>query len=72
MNDEQECRRATLARNAAGSVQRCTCGTLHLSIGPATLRLPSNALGALRDLLRNAAEAASSGSEAPPARGLPH
>ena len=69
--DGKTCRRATLARNGAGSVQRCTCGTVHLTIGPATLRLPPEAVAALRELLSDAAAVMARAGGRSPDR-LPH
>ena len=61
-----ECRRTTLAEGRAGRVELCSCGTVHLSIGGVTVRLPAAAVRALRDMLDEAmrmdpAEAASRG-----------
>lgn len=33
------CARRTLARGTAGSIELCRCGTIHLMMGPLTLRL---------------------------------
>lgn len=41
------CSREILARSPIGSVERCTCGALHLSIGALSLRLDPNVLRAI-------------------------
>ena len=45
------CRRKTLAESPVGRLDLCTCGTVHLAVGPVTMRLPTGAVAALRDLL---------------------
>lgn len=34
-----DCERETLAASCVGFVERCTCGSLHLGIGPVTIRV---------------------------------
>lgn len=52
-----DCRRKTLAASAVGRLELCTCGTVHLLVGPVTLRFPTGAIAALRDLLDEALRA---------------
>jgi hypothetical protein len=40
-----------LAGNGACNVGQCTCGMLHVTVGPLTLRLEPGAAGTLRDVL---------------------
>lgn len=39
MSDRHTCGRELLARGCVGSVERCSCGTLHIGLGPFSLRL---------------------------------
>lgn len=49
------CRERTiLAKADIGRLELCSCGTVHLSIGPITMRLPAAAIPRLRDLLETA------------------
>jgi hypothetical protein len=34
-----ECRRETIAKGPGSAVERCTCGSIHLTIGAVTVRL---------------------------------
>jgi hypothetical protein len=34
-----ECRRETIAKGPGSAVERCTCGSIHLTIGAMTVRL---------------------------------
>jgi hypothetical protein len=45
------CRRRLLAQRDAVSLERCSCGTLHLTLGAITLRLTADACVDLRGLL---------------------
>ena len=45
--DGRECHRRLLARSGPAEVAACTCGHLHLSVGPVTLRLDEGVLHAL-------------------------
>jgi hypothetical protein len=45
------CRRRLLAQREAASLERCSCGTLHLTLGAITLRLTAEACLDLRHLL---------------------
>jgi hypothetical protein len=45
------CRRRLLAQREAVSLERCSCGTLHLTLGAITLRLTADACLDLRGLL---------------------
>ncbi len=49
-----ECKRHILARNAMGSVEGCSCGAVHLCLGPFTLRLEVPAFLALGELILQA------------------
>jgi hypothetical protein len=41
--------RATLADGPVARIERCACGTIHLSVGGVTLRLHADAFDALCD-----------------------
>lgn len=51
MTETNPCRRELLARSETASVERCACGTVHLTIGPLTLRLPPSAVESLASTL---------------------
>lgn len=44
---DPRCARTNLAVTESCLVQRCSCGHIHLSIGPITLRLPPEAIAGL-------------------------
>ena len=67
MNETNPCRRELLARSETASVERCACGTVHLTIGPLTLRLPPSALSSLASTLYESA-CVLRASESEPAR----
>lgn len=48
--------RTTLVSNGPFRVERCPCGTVHLTIGAVTVRLPPAALEPLTDTLMRAAD----------------
>lgn len=48
------CQQTLLSRGASAQLTRCSCGHLHLSLGPVTLRLEE---AALRDAFGTLAEA---------------
>ena len=56
------CCRTLLARGPSAEVARCSCGHIHLSLGPMTIRLDEETLHAvwhtMGDALRALAEAA--------------
>lgn len=66
------CCRTLLARSPCAEVTRCSCGHVHLSLGPVTIRLDEDTLHAawhtLGDALRALAEAR---HEAPVVDGQP-
>lgn len=43
----QGCGKTVLARGPCAEVTRCTCGHLHLAMGPVTLRLEEDVLRAI-------------------------
>ncbi|RKI62191.1 hypothetical protein D7X55_22345 [Corallococcus sp. AB049A] len=43
----QGCCRSVLARGPCAEVTRCSCGHIHLAVGPVTLRLEEDVLRAL-------------------------
>lgn len=45
------CSRTVLARGPIGSVERCTCGSIHLCVGPLSLRLETAAFLSLCDVV---------------------
>lgn len=42
MNDKHVCFRQLLSHGSLASIERCSCGTLHLVMGPFTLRLSAD------------------------------
>ncbi|WP_223632278.1 hypothetical protein [Corallococcus sp. EGB] len=50
----QGCCRAVLARGPCAEVTRCSCGHIHLAVGPVTLRLEEDVLRALGHTLMEA------------------
>jgi hypothetical protein len=50
----QGCCRAVLARGPCAEVTRCSCGHIHLAVGPVTLRLEEDVLRALGHTLLEA------------------
>jgi hypothetical protein len=48
------CERRVLAEAPVGRLELCDCGTVHLAVGAVTLRLPTAAIPALRELLDDA------------------
>lgn len=63
-----------LAGNGACNVGQCTCGMLHVTVGPLTLRLEPGAAETLRDVLSAALTAIAEPRAARPsgAGGSPH
>lgn len=51
------CSRRTLAVGDFAVVERCTCGSVHLTIGAVTLRLAASAIAPLADTLAEATHA---------------
>ncbi|MBX3185293.1 MAG: hypothetical protein KIT72_16520 [Polyangiaceae bacterium] len=43
-NREHTCHRTRVAESGMATVEACSCGTLHLNLGPLTLRLTREAL----------------------------
>ncbi|RKH59528.1 hypothetical protein D7V93_14715 [Corallococcus llansteffanensis] len=50
----QGCCRAVLAQSPCAEVTRCSCGHIHLAVGPVTLRLEEDVLRALGHTLLEA------------------
>ncbi len=48
---KSECRRRVLARNSTAMLEACACGSLHLSLGPMTLRLDAGAAQEIANVL---------------------
>ena len=51
----RECHRETLAESPVGSVDLCSCGSVHLCVGPVSLRIDPQAfleLGRMVDVAR--------------------
>lgn len=61
------CGRTLLASSATCRIERCACGTLHVSLGPMTLRLEREAASDLAVTLLSAVHAADA-----PRRPRPH
>lgn len=63
------CRRTVLASGPSAEVARCTCGHLHLSVGPVTLRMDEDTLHAawhtMGDALRSLTEPLETAEPAP-------
>ena len=57
MIDSKSCTRRTLAASDFTRVERCSCGSVHVTIGAVTLRLASSAIPALAATLGDAARA---------------
>lgn len=53
MNDTH-CRRKRLAESSVAMVEQCTCGKLHLHVGPVTLHFERDAFAALVHTLETA------------------
>lgn len=54
--DTDGCTRRTLATSEGCKVEECDCGTLHLTLGPVTLRLEREAVKDLHGTLASALE----------------
>lgn len=53
-----ECHRTVLSgKRGLGSVEQCSCGSIHVTIGAVTLRVAACALPALAELLTEGASA---------------
>jgi len=52
--ESRSCTRKTLATGEFGMVERCGCGSIHLTIGAVTLRLAPDVLPVLAGLLADA------------------
>ncbi len=39
MSDRSDCLREVISQSCVATIERCTCGTLHLVFGPFSLRL---------------------------------
>ncbi|RKH16616.1 hypothetical protein D7Y13_04090 [Corallococcus praedator] len=61
----QECCRAVLARGPCAEVTRCSCGHIHLAVGPVTLRLEEDVLRALGHTLLEAIHHLEAASQQP-------
>ncbi|MGE6759765.1 hypothetical protein ACQKGO_17245 [Corallococcus interemptor] len=61
----QGCCRAVLARGPCAEVTRCSCGHIHLAVGPVTLRLEEDVLRALGHTLVEAIHQLESPHEEP-------
>lgn len=51
------CSRRLLAKHPIAQLEACTCGSVHLVLGPLTLRLTPDAVGVLADLFESARRA---------------
>ncbi len=65
MNDGHTCFRQTIARGCVVQVERCTCGTLHLVLGPFSLRLSPQHFRSLLGTLHEAQSALDQRTEDP-------
>ncbi|ATB31694.1 hypothetical protein [Melittangium boletus] len=61
------CCRTILARGPSAEVARCSCGHIHLSIGPVTIRLDEDSLHAAWHTVGDALRALSEGARRAPA-----
>ncbi|REG34337.1 hypothetical protein ATI61_103230 [Archangium gephyra] len=57
------CCRTVLARSPSAEVARCSCGHIHLSLGPMTIRMDEGTLHAIWHTLGDAQRALSSAAE---------
>ncbi|MBM7118358.1 hypothetical protein [Archangium primigenium] len=62
------CHRTILARGPSAEVARCSCGHIHLSMGPVTIRLDEDSLHAAWHTVGDALRALSEGRPQPLAR----
>lgn len=69
--DDAGCRREIVARNATCKVERCSCGMLHVTIGPLTLRFDPGALEEVHRALFDALARLSARDEVERLRGAP-
>ena len=60
------CCRTLLARGPSAEVTRCTCGHLHLSVGPVTIRMDEDTLHAAWHTVGEALRALSHAAHEPP------
>ncbi|MCY1036990.1 hypothetical protein OV207_36475 [Corallococcus sp. BB11-1] len=58
----QGCCRAVLAQGPCAEVTRCSCGHIHLAVGPVTLRLEEDVLRALGHTVLEAIQRLEEGS----------
>jgi hypothetical protein len=63
MREDSACEQTVLARSSLGRVARCSCGHIHVGVGPVTLRLERPALRALAELIAEAEAALSAHEE---------
>lgn len=54
---ERRCERSTLAHGPVGKVEVCSCGMVHVCVGPVTLRLEPGAVAPLVRMLAEGHEA---------------
>jgi hypothetical protein len=47
MNPDQSCKQETLSQHNCFQISKCSCGVLHLSIGPMTIRLSPESIDEL-------------------------
>lgn len=52
----KSCTRRTVATGEYAMVEQCTCGAVHMTIGPVTLRLAASAIGPIAATLNEAAD----------------
>ncbi|PTL79289.1 hypothetical protein [Vitiosangium sp. GDMCC 1.1324] len=60
------CCRTLLARTPSAEVARCTCGHIHVSLGPVTIRMDEGTLHATWHTLGDALRALSEAPPSPP------
>ena len=63
MSDDHSCFRQIIARGCVVQVERCTCGTLHLVLGPFSLKLSPQHFRTLLGTLQEAQSALEQRSE---------
>lgn len=54
MNENHTCRARTLAEEGPIRIDLCSCGQIHLTMGPLTIRLCATLVSTLSDSLRSA------------------
>ncbi|MGA9523060.1 MAG: hypothetical protein WBV82_16445 [Myxococcaceae bacterium] len=65
---DNECWRVRVAEGPVGWVEQCSCGVLHVTVGPVSLRLEQSAAEALALMLRDGVAVTARTTRAPKLR----